>query len=331
LLFNIDSFVEAVKFYPKYRSNQSAWLGHAPFACWLIQNLKPKIFVELGTHHGDSYFAFCQVISESGLNTKCFAVDSWAGDKHTKIYEDEIYPKVKSFNDDNFSSFSNLEKRLLNDAISLFEDRSIDLLHIDNLHTYEAVKNIFNSWLPKMAPGGVILFHDTQVFRDDFGVHRLWNELTQDYRNSINFEHCNGLGVLQIDGEANPRLNLLGANSDLKKKVVEYFSAIGGRFEEAKELFHQLNDVWQMVKKAEDQLSLIRLQKEIESSNLNSIILEKNNYIDSLNEMILKNDGLLATKNILLTKTIADIYASRSWKITSSLRRVVNFFRQIHL
>lgn len=304
-----------------------------PFACWLIQNLKPKIFVELGTHHGDSYFTFCQAISESGLKTKCFAVDSWAGDMHTRSYGDDVYSKVKAFNDDNFLSISILEKRLFDDAVQLFEDRSIDLLHIDGLHTYEAVKNDFYTWLPKMAPGGVILFHDTQVFRDDFGVHRLWNELTQDYRNSINFEHCNGLGVLQIDGEANSRLNLLGASSDIKKKVAEYFSAIGGRFQEVQELSRQLNDVWQIAKKAEDQLSLTQLQKDIESSNLNRIILEKNNYIDSLNEMILNNSRNLEleSKNELLTSIIAEIYASRSWKITSPLRKVTDFFRQIHL
>ena len=30
----------------------SAWLTHAPFAFWLVDVLRPRSIVELGTHHG---------------------------------------------------------------------------------------------------------------------------------------------------------------------------------------------------------------------------------------------------------------------------------------
>ena len=60
----------------------SAWLTHAPFAFWLVDALRPKLFVELGTHHGFSYFAVCQAIARLGLGTAAFAVDTWRGDDH---------------------------------------------------------------------------------------------------------------------------------------------------------------------------------------------------------------------------------------------------------
>src|SRR6185437_16416063 len=39
-----------------------AWDGHIPFAFWCVEQWKPRILVELGTHAGTSYFAFCQSI-----------------------------------------------------------------------------------------------------------------------------------------------------------------------------------------------------------------------------------------------------------------------------
>jgi hypothetical protein len=67
---------------------------HIPFAFALTQMLQPRVFVELGTHRGESYSAFCQAVKILGLDkqtaTRCYAVDTWAGDIHTGQYEDEI-------------------------------------------------------------------------------------------------------------------------------------------------------------------------------------------------------------------------------------------------
>lgn len=59
-----------------------AWITHAPFAFWLVENLKPNSFVELGTYYGFSYFCFCQQVALLKLPTSCVAVDTWTGDEH---------------------------------------------------------------------------------------------------------------------------------------------------------------------------------------------------------------------------------------------------------
>ena len=50
-----------------------AWAGHIALAFWLIKITRPGTFVELGTHSGNSYFAFCQAVAALDLTTKCFA------------------------------------------------------------------------------------------------------------------------------------------------------------------------------------------------------------------------------------------------------------------
>ena len=65
-----------------YRSGESAWEEHVAFAFYLMRELQPRTFVELGTYWGDSYFAFCQGVAEWRLPTRCTAVNAWAGDAH---------------------------------------------------------------------------------------------------------------------------------------------------------------------------------------------------------------------------------------------------------
>jgi hypothetical protein len=40
----------------------SAWYGHVPFAQWLMRAARPRVFVELGSHAGVSYGAFCEAV-----------------------------------------------------------------------------------------------------------------------------------------------------------------------------------------------------------------------------------------------------------------------------
>ena len=55
------------------RLTDSAWQEHIPFAFSLVEMLPPRVFVELGTHNGDSYCAFCQAVEMQGLPTgACF-------------------------------------------------------------------------------------------------------------------------------------------------------------------------------------------------------------------------------------------------------------------
>ena len=172
----------------------SAWIGHAPFMKFIIRELKPKTFVELGVHNGFSYFVGCQAIKECGLSAKAFAIDHWKGDSQAGFFDDSVYQGVLQINS-RYSGFSTLLKSSFSDALKSFENETIDLLHIDGFHNYESVKEDFETWLPKVNKNGVILLHDIHVRRDTFEVYEFWKEVKENYR-TIEFVGSHGLGVV---------------------------------------------------------------------------------------------------------------------------------------
>lgn len=181
------------------------WAGHKFFGYDLIRNFRPRKIVELGTYRGTSLFSFCQAVKDGKLDTEIFAIDTWEGDKHTSFYGESVFQEVLNLKNRYYSDLKiHLVRKTFDETVSDFADNSIDLLHIDGLHTYEAVKHDFQTWIEKVSDQGIVLFHDIAVFQDDFGVYKLWNELKEIYK-TIEFQHSHGLGILC----KNPKLSEL--------------------------------------------------------------------------------------------------------------------------
>jgi len=221
--FPLPSFVPH-----RYRpGNLGTWSGHLAFANDLIAAIQPALIVELGTHWGESYFTFCQSVVENRLSCVCYAVDTWSGDAHAGTYGEEVFSDVQEHNNTHYRSFSYLLRATFDDALRQFTDESIDLLHVDGFHTYEAVTHDFRTWLPKVRPGGIILFHDITARHADFGVWRLWEELQAEFPDTFTFNHWWGLGVLRKPGHGLQRRPLLGALFDspplIKERIRRYY------------------------------------------------------------------------------------------------------------
>ncbi len=234
---------------PEYLSPAVAWSEHVPFAFAIVDLCRPSTLVELGTHYGSSYCAFCQAVVALGLETRCHAVDTWRGDEHAGLYGDEVLTRLRAHHDPRYGGFSRLMRQTFDEAAAGFADGSIDLLHIDGLHTYEAVRHDFETWLPKLSPRGVVLFHDTQVRERGFGVWQLWAELEPRYP-SFEFRHGHGLGVLAVGVTPPPQLlNFLHA-SVARRESVQLF-------------FHRLGQLW-----LDQHLADLRLTKAVRQASL---------------------------------------------------------------
>ncbi|MDG1173165.1 MAG: glycosyltransferase [Opitutales bacterium] len=252
-----DEALPSTGFNPVYLSNVPSWHRHLPFAYDLVAHLKPKQFVELGVHYGDSYFTFCQSVKDHGIECNCHGIDTWKGDHHAGLYGEEVWEMVKHHNDSNFKEFSTLARESFLKAASRFKDQSIDLLHIDGLHTYEAVREDFTTWIGKVTNGGIVLFHDVEEKQNDFGVWKFWKELQKEFP-TVNFEHGHGLGVLfnqpigepvswYLDSYDSKRLGNLyyrvkGENVRLRKQYFELENSQIENESSSKELTNELNE-----------------------------------------------------------------------------------------
>ncbi len=216
-MFNFP--INSTMFMSPRSTPESAWLGHIPFAGWLVEEMRPGIFVELGTHRGASYLAFCQAVQQCVVRTKCFAVDTWEGDKHAGEYGGDVYLRLLDYHQRNYAEFSRLMKMRFEEAVQYFEDGSVDLLHIDGMHTYDAVSEDFENWLPKLSDRAVVIFHDVNVREREFGVWRYWNQLSSRYP-SFEFTHTHGLGVLLVGSEQPQRLKYLCGTTGTDQAVL---------------------------------------------------------------------------------------------------------------
>ena len=156
--------------HPDRRGIHSAWWGHVPFAEW---SCAPRVQTAL------SSLAVLPVCPISPFARPCSPSASiapatpWTPGRvtHTPAATMiSVWRDVQQFNDARYSRISTLYRCTFDEALSRFEDGSIDILHIDGLHTYEAARHDFETWLPKMSDRGIVLFHDTTERRADFGV-----------------------------------------------------------------------------------------------------------------------------------------------------------------
>ncbi|NLD15353.1 MAG: glycosyltransferase [Gammaproteobacteria bacterium] len=268
-LFSLSRFA-AVIAEPERLTHMESWHRHMPFAFAILDMLKPRIFVELGSHWGDSYCAFCQGVTRQKLPTRCYAVDTWQGDEHAGHYGDEVYEDLSSWHNPRYTAFSSLLRMTFDEALAQFPDSSVDLLHIDGLHTYEAVQHDFTTWLPKMSSRGVVLFHDTNVRHADFGVWKLWAELADQYP-SFEFPYGFGLGVLAV-------------GTDVPQDVLDFLTFARHNSQAVVDFFHRHGDAAEIRKKNAE---IRRIQQHLntlgaELGEVRTIAQERSAFVEEL-------------------------------------------------
>ena len=181
--------IDRLTYYLSNLYQPSAWIGHLKFADYIVQKYKPKITVDLGVDYGHSTFS----LACAGIG-KVYGIDWFEGDEHAGVRD--TYNIVN----DTYNELFNM-KYLLNKNITLIKgdfnevaktfNKTIDILHIDGLHTYEAVKNDFDTWSIKTHYNTIILMHDVVAFSNTVGF--FFNEIKLP---KLYFTHSAGLGVI---------------------------------------------------------------------------------------------------------------------------------------
>jgi hypothetical protein len=327
---------------PSYAA-PSSWWQHVPIAHWLVATLQPETVVELGTHYGVSFFAFCEAAERLSPKTFVFAVDTWRGDDQAGMYSEEVFNRVNSHQQLFHKHQSRLLRSTFDEAAEHFGKSTIDLLHIDGLHTYEAVSHDLDNWIPKLKPGSTILFHDTNVREGEFGVWLLWKEL-QDRSDMqcIEVRNGHGLGIATL-GTTAPAWHqdfvtiapdlinqgiLLDEIAQLKSECSwgeSDFRPYQIQRNESKELLiktqSELFQTQSQLSHLQSQLALTQSELSLTQSELS---LTQSELSLAQSQLSLTKSELSQTQALLRQSEnkIRELFSSSSWKLASPLRHL---------
>ena len=151
--------------------NIQGWFTFPSFYTQLVNQAKDGYkFVEVGTWKGKSAAYMAVEIINSNKNIEFDCIDTWNGSEEHVDTSSPFYEPLLSTPDGLYNHFlSNIDsvKRVVNpirkaslEAVSMYEDKSLNCVFIDAAHDYDNVCNDIKAWLPKIKPGGVLAGHD---------------------------------------------------------------------------------------------------------------------------------------------------------------------------
>ncbi len=168
----------------------AGWNSDHPIFDELVDDVQPKVIIEVGTWKGRSCFHFAHATTD--LKTEIYCVDTWLGGidhflsdkpqddlRRDALGSPKIYEQfLRNLRDDPAASrIHPVRQTSLNGARAL-ASRGLfaDLIYIDGSHEYDDVYADLCAYAPLVAPNG-------RIFGDDYGfpgvqvaVHRYAHE-----------------------------------------------------------------------------------------------------------------------------------------------------------
>lgn len=157
------------------------------FIQWVKNTINPAKIVEVGVFRG----GYAQHINLALPNAEIHLVDLWEKVGNIPwMFETEeeardAYNRVVA----KFTGIPgvHIHKMSSKEASRLFLGGSLDWVYIDANHTYEAVREDIDLWLPKVKLGGIISGHDYDPDQNnthikEYGVNQAVNEAFGDIK-----------------------------------------------------------------------------------------------------------------------------------------------------
>ena len=155
-----------------YQNIGEDWMDYQSLYSEMVNHFTDNShFVEIGSWKGRSASYMAVEIFNSRKNIKFDCVDTWCGSVE-HLDPNSFYFHQELITDKDWLYYQFLQNtrpvcdtitpiRMTSlDAVSLYENRSLDFIFIDASHEYEDVKKDIIAWYPKLKLGGIIAGHD---------------------------------------------------------------------------------------------------------------------------------------------------------------------------
>jgi predicted O-methyltransferase YrrM len=147
------------------------------FLYHLVKRVQPTLVVETGTDRGRSGAH----MAEGSNAVVVYSIDI------DKVCSDQL--AAFGLTNVNVITGSSLDPSIL----ARFPDRSIDILFLDSLHTYEHLRAELAVYLPKVRSGGLAVLDDVSL---DAGMKKAWAEIS--LRKLDTKLHFSGFGIVEV-------------------------------------------------------------------------------------------------------------------------------------
>jgi len=178
---------------------ESRFLHQLPLAFWLMDTLRPKVFVTLGMRRGVAYLGFCQAVDKLNLPTQCYGASAIAGGD---------FNEARRYNAEQYEEFSTLLDADPIAAAADFPDQSVDLLHLDAALSQEEQEQFLQVWHPRLSSQSVLVIHGLNTRFSDATGQSFISKLCVGVP-AIRFAQGDGLLVILYGSSQNERISKL--------------------------------------------------------------------------------------------------------------------------
>ena len=173
----------------------------------IVDGIKPKIILEIGTANGGTLFLFSHVAAEDATIISVDLPGGRFGGGYTKWRELLYKSFALSSQKIHLLRMDSHEKQTVKQVIDILGGRKLDFLFIDGDHRYEGVKRDFEMYSPLVRQGGMIAFHDIVPgpAENVGGVPQFWKEIRGRHNGKEIVEDWDqggyGIGLLSLKRE----------------------------------------------------------------------------------------------------------------------------------
>jgi predicted O-methyltransferase YrrM len=176
----------------------------------LAREHSPSTVVEIGTLHGGTLWAWCQIAVDDAAIISIDLPGGPFGGGYPEDTAAQLRRYARATQAIHLLRADSHDPMTLERVREILGIRQIDLLFIDGDHTYDGVRQDFEMYAPLVRPGGLIALHDILAHKDpSCEVARFWRDTEEGYEHLEFIDrgdrawrgHWGGIGVLVQPGK----------------------------------------------------------------------------------------------------------------------------------